>query len=278
MRRHAVLVFAGLLGVAACLFPSLGGLTGTVIVSDAGTDGSDASDTDACPGTAGPTMVRVAVPPSGSYCVDRTEVTNADYAQFLANVATLDRNTLPAVCATHGPFVPVGTDGGPTFPYTSGLDADPVGNVDWCEAAAFCIWAGKRLCGHIGGGTNPMSDAVNSSASQWFNACSLNGTLFYPYGDAYDASTCNSRDRTPNLTLVPVGSLPGCQGGYPGLFDMAGNVEELEDSCDDAGACLSRGGSYVDDPGDSQTRCDSVTEIVPFGEHSGDIGFRCCGP
>ena len=51
---------------------------------------------------------------------------------------------------------------------------------------------------------------------------------------------------------VPVGSLAGCQGGFPGVFDMSGNAAEWEDSCGRAAAdastakdpCILRGGSY----------------------------------
>ena len=68
-------------------------------------------------------------------------------------------------------------------------------------------------------------------------------------------------------TLVPVASLPGCQGGYPGVFDMSGNVEEVEDSCDDAGTCYSRGGSFVDDPALAETRCDNLSQRVMAGHH-----------
>ncbi len=211
-----------------------------------------------------------------SYCIDHTEVTNAEYAQFLANVTTFDRTKLPPICASHGPFVPLGDDGGPTFPDASGLDDYAVGNVDVCEAYAFCAWAGKRLCGRIGGGPNPTTDSTNPTASQWFQACSLGGNLFYPYGNVYDGGTCNTSDQ-PTVGPVPVGSLGGCQGGYAGLFDMSGNIEEIEDSCDDAGNCNARGGSYANNPGAAETRCDFVQTLV-FDEHHPDVGFRCCGP
>jgi sulfatase modifying factor 1 len=281
MRSRRTLLLCALVPFAfgACLFPSLASLSDADAMGDATGDAPKdaANDAASCPGTAGPTMVRVDAPP-GSYCVDRTEVTNAQYTQFLAAAASFDRNKLPSVCAAHGPFIPLGADGGVTFPYPAGLDDYPVGNVDWCDAFAFCSWAGKRLCGRIGGGSNPMSDAVNPAASQWFQACSLNRTEFYPYGNTYDGSTCNSHDRASTPGPLAVGSLAGCQGGYSGLFDMSGNVEELEDSCDDAGACYSRGGSYFDTPASGETRCDTLSQVVLFGHHSSDIGFRCCGP
>ena len=47
-----------------------------------------------------------------------------------------------------------------------------------------------------------------------------------------------------------MGTVSKCVGGYAGVFDLSGNVFELEDSCNslDAGATakgVSRGGSYA---------------------------------
>lgn len=291
MRRGLfVITTVAILGGVACLQsldgftggPSDGGVPDQVApdappsASDAGADSADGS----CPGTGGPTMVRIPMPDGTSYCIDRTEVTNVQYTAFLNDAANLDRSKLPALCTSHGPFVPADSNGVATFPYPAGQDNYPVGNVDWCDAHAFCIWAGKRLCGRIGGGSNPQSDSTNPNASQWYRACSLNGTRFYPYGDTYDAGVCNSRDHNADgtLSLVDVGSLPGCEGGYPGLFDMSGNVEEMEDSCDADGGCNSRGGSFVDNGPATVNRCDDLEETVHQGHGSGDIGFRCCGP
>jgi len=50
--------------------------------------------------------------------------------------------------------------------------------------------------------------------------------------------------------LAPVASFPGCEGFYPGLFDLEGNVAEWVDSCDGSSGpndhCTLAGGSEID--------------------------------
>ena len=77
--------------------------------------------------------------------------------------------------------------------------------------------------------------------------------------------------------MTAVGSLPGCQGGYPGIFDMVGNVSEWENSCDPAtdagpGACALRGGSY---DYNFPQECSLALKAERTYAHPG-IGFRCC--
>src|SRR6185437_5545544 len=105
--------------------------------------------------------------------------------------------------------------------------SDPVVCVDWCDAQAYCAWAGKRLCGAIGGG--PATTYGDPNESQWYNACSNGGTTSFPYGNDYVAGDCNG-----GATVAAVGTTPGCQGltsPYFGIFDMSGNVKEWEDHC-----------------------------------------------
>jgi formylglycine-generating enzyme required for sulfatase activity len=103
--------------------------------------------------------------------------------------------------------------------------------------------------------------------------------LFYPYGNTYEAGVCNGNDLNSPGVFVPVGSLPGCVGGFAGLYDLSGNVEEMDDTCDGTtGAsdqCLARGGSVNDGPPSTALRCDSA-ETVNRSDKFDDIGFRCC--
>jgi formylglycine-generating enzyme required for sulfatase activity len=238
--------------------------------SDAGSDSGskeDASGVDAaCPGTGGPPAVRV----DAGFCVDSTEVTVSEYEVFLdAGVAI---GAQPAVCAWNSSYAPS---------FKTGTADEPIDYVNWCDAYAFCKWAGKRLCGAIGGGPTPFGSYASASSSQWFNACSQDGAFVYPYGNAYQGVCV---DKAHDSTIQNVGSSAGCVGGYPGLFDMSGNVWEWEDSCSgDAGTtdvCRYRGGSYQDTSASGNLECasDSTSTGLTRNASRYEIGIRCCGP
>jgi formylglycine-generating enzyme required for sulfatase activity len=216
--------------------------------------------------------------------MDATEVTDAHYQVFLAAAASPDGGVpeQESYCSWNTSYRP-GSGAPPK-------DDFPVTGVDWCDAYAYCKWAGKHLCGRIGGGLNPFNADGDPSSSEWFNACSQGGTRRFPYGHDYDPKACNGYD-TGFLVTVLVGTLKKCEGGYPGLFDLSGNVAEWEDSCDGhAGrddACKLRGGSYLStgNPFNSQPdgggllndmRCRSVSQASRSDSTASGYGFRCC--
>ena len=222
----------------------------------------DAGVDAACPGTAGPAAVRV-----GAFCIDSTEVTHKDYSLFLAR-STAPANAGPLVCASKTTHAPSGAAATPTSPQTF---------VDWCDAYAYCAWAGKRLCGNVAGG--PSGSLVDST-DQWFTACSRasDGNHTFPYGNAFKPFACNIPE-VDSGGAAPVASFAGCVGGYPGIYDMSGNVYEWEDSCVMAGgvtSCVQRSGSFADPPGASQTCAYSRSVALTIADN--DIGFRCCSP
>lgn len=183
--------------------------------ADTGTDASDGS-TGPCPVGRGPAMVVVA-DMDGSFCVDSTETSDRQFNAFLAEPKA-NLPPAPAACSSKLAF------GG----ITRADDDLPVVNVDWCDAWMFCAWAGKRLCGSRNGMLiNDFTPANDPKISEWFAACSATGSKKFPYGDTVDPAACNG-----GAALVPVGSLPKCEGGYPGVFDMTGNASEWEDNCD----------------------------------------------
>jgi formylglycine-generating enzyme required for sulfatase activity len=229
------------------------------------TPGQDGSSGD-CPGTAGPKGVRV-----GSYCIDATEVTGAQYNLFLAAAATGGAPTQPSFCAWNTSFEPCveGANKPPELPATC---------IDWCDAWAFCAWAGKRLCGRIGGGSAPFTSTQSPTVDQWYAACSASGTRAYPYGSTFDAQRCQGRERAGGgRNFVRPGSLATCEGGIPGLFDMSGNAGEWVDACQTQTGqndiCAWRGGSV--DVSGVNLACAGDGSIMR-GERFGDVGFRCC--
>lgn len=202
-------------------------------------------------------------------CVDRHETTNEEYARFLASTAP----DQPSFCRWNGSFVPA-----QDWPFPQGQERRPVTSIDWCDALAYCTWAGGRLCGKIGGGAPSLATAGDPAQSEWAAACSHGGDTVYPYGDTFEAGRCNGAGG-PN-SAVDVESLAGCVGGYPGLFDLSGNVREWLNACEPGqGAsgsnddCASLGGSYAS--GEGALTCASVTPDRR-SRAAPDRGVRCC--
>lgn len=256
-------------GVAGCAL-DLNGLSGGCRAPDGGS--CQPLPPGACAGTAGPTAVRVSFD-GGSFCIDRTEVTNADYDAFLSARGG-DVSGQPAVCTWNASFVPS------LWPVASTDLQLPVLGVDWCDARAYCAFAGKHLCGRIGGGPQPFTHFDDAATSAWNEACSAGGTRAYPYGNSFDAGICATRTGSAQA----VGSAPGCEGGEPGLFDMSGNAEEWVDSCaasspGDAGAqdpCLAVGGSFRDRLPGELSCSGGAGQLQPRSARDPWRGLRCC--
>jgi formylglycine-generating enzyme required for sulfatase activity len=250
-----------------------GGPDAAVAPTPDASDGSSAPPPDSGPPTCpGPGWVRVGDAPA-AFCIDADEVTNAQYKQFLAAKGTDTSGQHPR-CGFNDSFIPGGS-----WPLSSAYDNFPVASVDWCDAWAYCAWAGKRLCGRIGGG--PVdSNNTDPRTSQWMAACTGEGARVFPYGNEYDRTKCN----TDTARIEPIRSVPTCVGGVDGLYDMSGGVEEWEDSCysvdagDPTGAtdtCVRRGGSFNDSNFVANYQCTSSLGR-PRSVHDNDAGFRCC--
>jgi sulfatase modifying factor 1 len=219
---------------------------------DAGaTDAADAMPPrgcdSGCPGTAGPCEVRV-----GSVCIDSTEVTNADYAAFIA--------------AKQGAVIDAGAPCGAVTVKNVGTRADPllpVTAVTFCEARAYCIHAGKHLCGHVAGG--PIAPSRTTTLdSAWYYACTAGN----------DTTTILSGACQLDAA-APARSGSTCEGSAAGVFDMVGNVHEWVDSLDDAGTGANFAGGGYSQPADSNC---SYLSGGPIDLAAPDVGFRCCSP
>jgi len=157
------------------------------------------------------------------------------------------------------------------FSAVPGFETHPAVGVTFFGARFACESWGKRLCGK----------------EEWERACGGPEGFLYPYGDTYDASMCNTCSDSDGCEgpydPLPVGSFPDCEGGYPGLFDMSGNVREWIDFCwrgEVWDLCAVIGGtvSFSD-----RAMC-LLPDPIPEGrlydqriyDWSGRTGFRCC--
>lgn len=220
-----------------------------------------------------PDTVGIHVKDGSCVWVDKYEVSRDEYEAFRTKATpgtisgctwntSLDKpekkqGAVP--CTGPGELADAGADAG-------ALPGDaPVTCVDWCDAAQFCWYVGKKLCT---GTFNQPKEGV------WFDACSSNGKNDYPYAGTYQSTICND-DSVTAKTLVGVGSRKQCVTPS-GLFDMTGNAAEWVDACNgdtQTDTCDIRGGSFNDNSG--LAMCGgSVGVKKEVGLAT--LGFRCC--
>lgn len=232
--------------------------------------------------------------------IDRTEVTNAEFAEFLnARVEITAKRDIPAGTLSPGDISGPGairivedrTDGnwkawislndsdariaivGGKFVPKPGFENHPVPESTWLGAKVYCEWRGKRL----------------PTEAEWEAAARGKAGRTYPWGEAPP-----SRDRVVygggRGNTEAVGSKPA--GATPeGVLDMAGSLAEWTSSRDrpypyDAtdgreapdgrAARITRGGDYVFDTGPEKFRATFRTGFsrAPENGHR-HIGFRC---
>ncbi len=234
-----------------------------------------------CPSAHGPTMVRVGTT-ANNFCIDSSEVTVSQYTQFVTAKAG-DAGGQPPECAWNTTYTAA----------SGGTDNIPIAGVDWCDARAYCAWAGKRLCGkHAGGkfvGKVGVDDLSDFNTHEWLLACSNLGQLRYPYGGIQQPTACNTGENDAGKTL-DVKSKPGCNGGFSGVYDMVGNLWEWFDGpClpPDAGTdaavtdggpakeeCFVKGGAFLNAGINLDCRVDG--RGASRDRRGQEIGFRCC--
>ncbi|UJR83855.1 formylglycine-generating enzyme family protein [Sandaracinus amylolyticus] len=144
----------------------------------------------------------------------------------------------------------------------------PWTSIGYDEAAAACAAAGHRLC----------------TAAEWRAACEGASGRDYPYGDTYEAATCNGADRDAvaggaiDSRLEPTGALAMCVS-EEGVLDMSGNAKEW--TADQRGSASGGGRIFVVRGGSHespQLGLTCTTELSRATEDTllGTLGFRCC--
>lgn len=202
------------------------------------------------PGSAGPAMRYVGKLDDGCMWVDETEVTAEQFGEFSA--ASDASDSLPGDCSADG-WEPAASE--------AASSAEPVVGVDWCTAAAFCAWAGKRLCGEYETDAGRVVSELESTCTDGDNA-------EFEYSELTEAdSGCNvDGDR-----LREAGVEAGCSSPT-GVLDLVGNAAEWTAECD-GDECRARGGSHQDTG--SSLGCEARRSWSRDTQRH-DLGFRCC--
>jgi serine/threonine protein kinase/formylglycine-generating enzyme required for sulfatase activity len=126
------------------------------------------------------------------FYIDRTEVTNEDYAKFIEATGYL----LPP--SWQGQRYPAGTD------------KLPVTDVTWEDANEYAKWAAKRL----------------PTEAEWELAARGSEGQLYPWGNAWQEDVANvAKDEKEQRQLAPVGTFLRGQSFY-GVLDLVGNAWE----------------------------------------------------
>lgn len=258
---------------------------GGVIDDGAADDGAlDDGAPDPCPHGRGPRMAKVATQILVPFCIDKTEVTQAQYAAFLA--ANVDPASQVTACQWNATFQPGLVNS--FMPDTQ--PNKPVVAVDYCDAVTFCQWSGKRLCGAVAGAGNDagelkQSELLNPKYDQWYAVCAGSALLNYPYGNTFDPTACNGRDGGTS-PVADVGSFAKCESKtFPGVLDLSGNVDEWfasappdnRDAGDPSTEHAARGGNVQsDDTGLGCALPGGGFFHPPQSSQSYYLGFRCC--
>lgn len=301
----ALLLAAGALGLAACeRDPEI---TAEV---DAGAGGKPQAL--GCPeARPGARLVRLADSAGEVFCMDEREVTWREYRQFLA-ARSSDLTGQPPECAWNQSFEPayeVKDDSHFDSTRCDELERpvsedSPANCLDFCDAVAYCDWAGKRLCGRVGGpkrwgrvyvgvtedqrtpeALEAFSKLTTTTVMEFQLACTQGGTTRFPYGDNLVPGRCiDDTQRPDGSTLLPPvtdAATRGCHGSRPpfdALHDLSGSVSEWGNACLANGidfSCMVNGGSIVRvRPED--LACGSALGFADLTSVNPYRGFRCC--
>jgi formylglycine-generating enzyme required for sulfatase activity len=137
------------------------------------------------------------------------------------------------------------------FEYPNKRGVAPTSAVGFADAKRMCEAQSKRLC----------------SEAEWEKSCKGPGGAKWPYGNGFDANTCNTEDDIgDSRSLSPAGRFAKCRSGF-GVADLSGNVAEWTSER------MIKGGSFAS--GDYAVRCSARKNGSSFAKSS-EVGFRCC--
>jgi formylglycine-generating enzyme required for sulfatase activity len=145
------------------------------------------------------------------------------------------------------------------FEFPNVADSLPRVNVSWAEAKTACEQAGKRLC----------------TEEEWEKACKGPKHQRFPYGDTFNAATCNTEDGFgDDRPLAPSGKFARCRSGY-GVADLSGNAAEWTGTSYAKASAdkTQKGGAF--DRSDYAARCSARKNGTPT-DRAPTVGFRCC--
>lgn len=237
-----------------------------------------------------------------SYRISKTEVTNAQYAEFLNAKAASDPFALyqvgMGVVTFAGGITRSGSSGSYTYTTIVGRENMPVNNVSFFDALRFANWlhngqgSGDTETGAytLLGGTifpsngstltrNPGATIYLTSEDEWHKAAYFDGTSYFSYPAGTNTETvCTSPGTAANTAncgdlagdVTEVGSYTGSASPY-GTFDQAGNVGEWTEDMVLSSSRVIRGGPWAGPP--TFNAASFRSGIIPSFE-SNLIGFR----
>lgn len=180
--------------------------------------------------------------PIPAFLIDRYEVTNAEYLEFVSQHGYQNADYWPDTLFINGRQIPWspdlrefvdrtgihGPEGWSSGSYPVGKANHPVVGISWYEASAYARWSGKKL----------------PTWNQWWRAAIGDSAFVFPWGN--DPFSADKRSNFTGIDSLPVGSLPLGVSVF-GCFDMAGNVREWLANGNNSGLQYSVvGGSWQD--------------------------------
>jgi serine/threonine protein kinase/formylglycine-generating enzyme required for sulfatase activity len=207
----------------------------------------------------------------GAFLIDKFEVTNEEYKQFVQAGAYTNAQLWKHSFQERGKPLSAGDAarrfvdktglsaprGWNSQEFPNGLARHPVTDVTWYEAEAFCEWEEKELPTLF-----QWEQAARGSAQPHVEE------LMMPWGAAAPRDPATYRANFGTTGTTPVGSYPFGISPY-GAYDMAGNVKEWTRTPVEQGFAAT-GGSYED----------PIYVFSPYAFYDGftssrSLGFRC---